>query len=80
MQRIIPSRYVRHWRSLTKMLDEILAERDGDLDADSRWALAWFEESGFADGEFGVAETLSKAKDTSVSWHGRGGYHRIGRP
>ena len=52
---------------INQMLDEILAEQDGDLDADSRWALAWFEESGFADGEFGVAETLSKAKDTSVS-------------
>ena len=52
---------------INQILDGILAEQDGDLDADSRWALAWFEESGFADGEFGVAETLSKAKDTSVS-------------
>ncbi len=52
---------------INQTLDEALAEQDGDLDADSRWALAWFEESGFADGEFGVAETLSKAKDTSVS-------------
>ena len=30
-------------------------------------ALAWFEESGFAEGDFGIAETLSKAKNTSVS-------------
>ncbi|MBM3792127.1 MAG: hypothetical protein FJW35_17500, partial [Acidobacteria bacterium] len=36
-------------------------------DADSRWALAWFEQQGFAEGEFGVAETLSKAKNTSVA-------------
>ena len=35
--------------------------------SDSRWALAWFEHYGFAEGEFGVAETLSKAKNTSVS-------------
>jgi len=34
---------------------------------DTRWALAWFEQSGFAEGEYGVAETLSKAKNTSVS-------------
>lgn len=48
-------------------LDEALAEQEGDFDADSRWALAWFEQSGFAEGEYGVAETLSKAKNTSVA-------------
>ncbi len=47
-------------------LDEVLAEQEGDFDADTRWALAWFEQYGFADGEYGVAETLSKAKNTSV--------------
>ena len=45
----------------------MLAEQEGDFDADSRWALAWFEQSGFAEGEYGVAETLSKAKNTSVA-------------
>ena len=34
---------------------------------DTRWALAWFEQFGFNEGEFGVAETLSKAKNTSVN-------------
>lgn len=48
-------------------LDEALAEQEGDFDADSRWALAWFEQNGFAEGEYGVAETLSKAKNTSVA-------------
>jgi putative DNA methylase len=47
-------------------LDEALTEQEGDLDADSSWALAWFEQNGFAEGEFGIAETLSKAKNTSV--------------
>lgn len=48
-------------------LDEVLAEQEGDFDADSRWALAWFEQNGFAEGEYGVAEVLSKAKVTSVA-------------
>ena len=48
-------------------LDEALAEQEGDFDADSRWALAWFEQNGFAEGEYGVAELLSKAKVTSVA-------------
>jgi putative DNA methylase len=52
---------------INQTLDEALAEQEGDFDADSRWALAWFENSGFLDGEYGVAEMLSKAKNTSVS-------------
>ena len=51
---------------INQILDEVLAEQEGDFDADSRWALAWFEQYGFSEGEFGVAETLSKAKNTSV--------------
>lgn len=52
---------------INQILDEVLVEQEGDFDADSRWALAWFEQFGFAEGEYGVAETLSKAKNTSVS-------------
>lgn len=52
---------------INQTLDEALAEQEGDFDADSRWALAWFDQSGFAEGEYGVAETLSKAKNTTVS-------------
>lgn len=51
---------------INQTLDEALAEQEGDFDADSRWALAWFEQQGFNAGEYGVAETLSKAKNTSV--------------
>ncbi len=52
---------------INQALDEVLSEQEGDFDADTRWALAWFEQHGFAEGEFGVAETLSKAKNTSVA-------------
>ncbi len=52
---------------INQTLDEALAEQEGDFDADTRWALAWFEQSGFVEGEYGVAETLSKAKNTSVA-------------
>jgi len=52
---------------INQTLDEVLAEQEGDFDADTRWALAWFEQFGFNDGPFGVAETLSKAKNTSVA-------------
>lgn len=52
---------------INETLDEALAEQEGDFDADSRWALAWFEQNGFDEGEYGVAETLSKAKNTSIA-------------
>ena len=52
---------------INQTLDEALAEQEGDFDADSRWALAWFEQSGFDEGEYGIAEMLSKAKNTSVA-------------
>ena len=51
---------------INETLDEVLAEQEGDFDADTRWAVAWFEQFGFEEGEFGIAETLSKAKNTSI--------------
>ena len=60
-------------RLINQTLDEVLAEQEGDFDADTRWALAWFEQVGFEAGEYGVAEMLSKAKNTSVQgYEGRG--------
>ena len=46
-------------------LDEVLAEQEGEFEPDTRWALTWFEQHGFDEGEFGDAEQLSKAKNTS---------------
>lgn len=52
---------------INQTLDETLAEQEGDFDSETRWALSWFEQNGFNEGEYGDAETLSKAKNTSVS-------------
>ena len=52
---------------INQTLDEALVQQEGDFDADSRWAVAWFEQSGFDEGEYGIAEMLSKAKNTSVA-------------
>lgn len=52
---------------INKGLDEVLAEQEGEFDADTRWALAWFDQYGFNEGAYGSAETLSTAKNTSVS-------------
>ncbi len=51
---------------INQTLDEALAEQEGDFDADTRWALTWFDQTGFAEGDYGVAEQLSKSKNTAV--------------
>ncbi len=51
---------------INQTLDETLAEQEGEFDADSRWALTWFDQMGFDEGEYGIAEQLSKSKNTSV--------------
>ena len=72
---------------VNQVLDEVMAEQEGDFDSDSRFAIAWFEQFGFNDGEFGVADVLARAKNTSVSGlHdagvviSRGGKVRLLRP
>ncbi len=51
---------------INQVLDEVLSEQEGDFDPDTRWALAWFEQYGTSEGPYGVAETLSKAKNTAI--------------
>jgi putative DNA methylase len=52
---------------INQVLDEALSAQESDFDADSRWALAWFDEHGFSEGDYGRAEQLSKSKNTSVA-------------
>jgi len=65
--------------SINRTLDEVLEEQEGDFDADTRWAIAWFEQFGFSEGDFGFAETLSKAKNTSVGGMVEAGIVEAGR-
>jgi putative DNA methylase len=58
---------------INQTLDEVLAEQEGDFEADTRWALAWFDQYGFTEGPYGAAETLCTAKNTSVSGMVEGG-------
>jgi putative DNA methylase len=64
---------------INQTLDESLAEQEGDFDPDSRWALTWFEETGFDEGDFGVAEQLSISKNTSVTGLVEAGFLASGR-
>lgn len=52
---------------INEVLQEVISEEETEFDADTRWALTWFEQYGLNPGPFGDAETLSKAKGTSVA-------------
>jgi putative DNA methylase len=72
---------------INQTLTEVLSEQEDEFDPDTRWAIPWFEQHGFAEGSFGDAELLSKAKVTSVSGlqhagliHSKGGRVRLLRP
>jgi putative DNA methylase len=51
---------------INQVLYDTLTEQESDFDRDSRFALAWFDQHGFVDGEFGKADVLARATNTSV--------------
>jgi len=51
---------------INEVLDEYLSSGEGDFDADTRFAITWYEQFGWEPGPFGDAETLAKARNVSV--------------
>jgi putative DNA methylase len=48
------------------LINRMLTEGADDFDADTQFCLGWFDELGWAAGEFGKATVLARAKGTSV--------------
>ncbi|NCC35086.1 MAG: hypothetical protein EOM24_24205, partial [Chloroflexia bacterium] len=51
-------------RTALQLINRFLAE--DEFDPDTQFCLHWFEQHGWGEGRFGVADTLSRAKGTSV--------------
>ena len=47
-------------------LDAFLNDVQGEFDADTRFAITWFEQNGMATGDFGTANNLATARGLSV--------------
>ena len=47
-------------------LDAYFTEQEGDLDADTRFCVSWFEQYGMKEASFGEADVLARARGTSV--------------
>ncbi|CRK54422.1 conserved hypothetical protein [Rhodococcus sp. RD6.2] len=51
---------------INEVLDEVLAEQEGDFDPDTRFAIAWFRQYGFDPGAYGDADNIARARNASI--------------
>ena len=58
---------------INRTLDETLARQEGDLDPDTRFCVAWYEQYGTGERPYGEAEVLFSAKNTSFEGLQRAG-------
>ena len=72
---------------INQIKEEVLGQPESDYDPETRWALTWFDQNGFALGDFGDANTLANAHAISVKGlhdaglvHARGGDVRLFSP
>jgi len=58
---------------INEVLDAVLNEQEGDFDVTSRFAIAWYRQVGYGVGKFGDADSLARARNTSVEVMARDG-------
>jgi putative DNA methylase len=58
---------------INAVLDEILAEQEGEYDPETRWAVTWFSQHAFGEASSGEADALARAKVTSIDGLERAG-------
>nr|WP_223111059.1 DUF1156 domain-containing protein [Aeromicrobium senzhongii] len=58
---------------INEILDQVLNEQEGDFDPTSRFAIAWYRQFGYGPGRFGDADSLARARNTSVEAMDRDG-------
>ncbi len=51
---------------INQELDAHLAAQEGEMDGDTRFCVAWFEQYRMSEGPFGEADVLARAKNTAV--------------
>ena len=51
---------------INRELDEYLGGIQGEFDADTRFAITWFEQNGMAKGDYGTANNIATARGISV--------------
>ena len=58
---------------INSTLDEVLGEQESDFDPDTRFAVKWYRQYGWASESSGIADQLARSSDTSIGALERGG-------
>jgi putative DNA methylase len=58
---------------INSILSEVLDEQEGEFDSETRWAITWFEQFQFSEAPSGEADSLARAKVTSIDGLERAG-------
>jgi len=53
-------------QEINYFLEDYLAQQEGDLDVESQFCIAWFQQYGSKEGAYGEADILARAKNISV--------------
>jgi len=53
-------------QEINYFLEDFLAQQEGDLDVESQFCIAWFQQYGSREGSYGEADVLARAKNISV--------------
>jgi putative DNA methylase len=51
---------------INQELDMFFAEQEGEVDTETRFCIAWYEQYGFKEAPFGEADVLARAKNTAT--------------
>lgn len=54
-------------------LDEVIGDQESDFDGDTRFAIKWYRQYGWAQENSGIADQLARSSDTSIGALERGG-------
>lgn len=54
-------------------LDEVIGDQESDFDSDTRFAIKWYRQYGWAQENSGIADQLARSSDTSIGALERGG-------
>lgn len=52
---------------INQVLDELQTEQEAEFDADTRWAVTWFDQFGMNAGDFGEALNVATARGTAMN-------------
>lgn len=58
---------------INSTLDEVIGEQESDFDPDTRFAVKWYRQYGWAQESSGIADQLARSSDTSIGALERGG-------